>query len=114
MPSPLPDSQGTTFTFNSVDFYGTEVKVKRKRTTIDVTPLSASNGSVRVLQAAPLVDGDEITLNYMGTTAPARGVKAAISCATLGISGDAFCEEFELGAKVGELITGTATFKLTG
>ena len=110
----LPDSQGTTFTFNSVDFVATEVKVKRKRATVDTTPLSAAAGSTRRLQAAPLVDGDEISCTYLGTTAPVRGTKAAISCSTLGISGDAFCEDFELTAKVGELIQGTATFKLSG
>lgn len=110
----IADSQGTTFTFNSVDFVATEVKVKRKQATIDVTPLSAASGSTRVLQASPLVDGDEISCNYLGTTAPVRGAKHTLTCSTLGISGDAFCEDFELTAKVGELIQGTATFKLTG
>jgi len=110
----IADSQGTTFTFNSVDFVAKNVKVKKARATIDVTPLSAAAGSTRVLQAAPLVDGDVITCEYFGTTAPARGTSAAISCSTLSISGNAFCEDFELTAQVGELISGTASFKMTG
>ena len=110
----IPDSQGTTFTFNSVDFVAKNVKVKRSRPTVDVTPLSAASGSTRVLQAAPLVDGDVITCEYWGTTAPARGTSAAISCSALGITGNAFCEDFELTAASGEFITGNATFKLTG
>ena len=57
---------------------------------------------------------DQITCEYWGTTAPARGTSAAIACATLGISGNAVCEDFELTAAVGELIVGNATFKLTG
>lgn len=110
----IADSQGTTFSFNSVDFVAKNVKVKRARATIDVTPLSAASGSTRVLQASPLADGDVITCEYWGTTAPARGTSAAITCEKLSISGNAFCEDFELTAQVGELIVGTATFKLTG
>jgi hypothetical protein len=111
---PVADSQGTTFTFNSVTFTAKNVKVKRSQSYVDVTPLSATAGSTRVLQAAPLVDGDQITCEYWGTTAPARGTAAAIACTTLGISGSAVCEDFELTAAVGELIVGNATFKLTG
>ena len=111
---PVADSQGTTFTFNSVTFVAKNVKVKRTASYVDVTPLSATAGSTRVLQAAPLVDGDQITCEYFGTTAPARGTAAAITCSTLGISGQAVCEDFELTAATGELIMGNATFKLTG
>lgn len=111
---PVADSQGTTFTFNSVTFTARNVKVKRTQTYVDVTPLSAAAGSTRQMQAAPLVDGDQITCEYWGTTAPARGTSAAIACATLGISGNAVCEDFELTAAVGELITGNATFRLVG
>ena len=111
---PVADSQGTTFTFNSVTFVAKNVKVKRTASYVDVTPLSATAGSTRVLQVAPLLDGDQITCEYWGTTAPARGTAAAIACSTLGISGSAVCEDFELTAAVGELIVGNATFKLTG
>lgn len=111
---PVADSQGTTFTFNSVTFTARNVKVKRTQAYVDVTPLSAAAGSTRQMQAAPLVDGDQITCEYWGTTAPARGTSAAISCSTLGVSGNAVCEDFELTAAVGELIVGNATFRLVG
>ena len=111
---PIPTSQGTEFTFNAVVFTAKNVKVKRSQSYVDVTPLSATAGSTRQLQASPLVDGDQITCEYWGTTAPSRGTSAAISCQTLGISGNAVCEDFELTAAVGELIVGNATFKLTG
>jgi hypothetical protein len=111
---PVASSQGTTFSFNSVTFVAKNVKVKRSQSYVDVTPLSASDGSTRVLQAAPLVDGDQITCEYWGITAPARGTAAAIVCSALGISGSAVCEDFELTAATGELIVGNATFKLTG
>ena len=111
---PVASSQGTTFTFNSVPFVAKNVKVKRSQAYVDVTDLAAAAGSTRVLQAAPLVDGDEITCEYWGTTAPSRGTAATITCSTLGISGNAVCEDFELTAAVGDLISGNATFKLTG
>jgi hypothetical protein len=114
MPDAIGDSQGTTFTYNSVAFVAKNVKVKRSRALIDVTSLGEASGSTRIQQAAPLVDGDVITCEYWGTTAPARGSSAAIACSKLGISGNAFCEEFELTAQVGELLVGTASFKLTG
>lgn len=110
----IADSQGTTFTFSGTAFVAKNVKVKRTQVYIDTTPLSATAGSTRILQKAPLVDGDQITCEYMGTTAPTRGTAAAIACSTLGISGQAVCEDFELTAAVGELIMGNATFKLTG
>lgn len=115
MPDPaIADSQGTTFNFGGTTFVARNVKVKRSRAYIDVTPLSAAAGSLRKLQASPIVDGDEISCEYWGTTAPARGTSEAIGCASLGVSGNAVCEEFELTAAVGELIVGTATFKLVG
>jgi hypothetical protein len=110
----IADSQGTTFTYGGATFVAKNVKVKRTQAYIDTTSLSAAAGSTRILQKAPIVDGDQITCEYMGTTAPSRGAAAAIACSTLGISGQAVCEDFELTAAVGELIVGNATFRLTG
>ena len=111
---PIADSQGTTFSFNGVDFTARNVKVKRTAPPIDVTSLAETSGQMRVYQPAVLRDGDMITCEYWGTTAPSQGDSGTITCATLGISGDAFCEDFELTAAVGELIVGTASFRLTG
>jgi hypothetical protein len=111
---PIASSQGTTFTFNGVAFVAKNVKVKRTQSYVDVTSLAAADGSTRILQSASVAEGHQITCEYWGTTSPARGQAAAISCATLGISGNAVCEDFELTAAVGELIVGNATFKLTG
>jgi hypothetical protein len=111
---PIASSQGTTFTFNGVAFVAKNVKVKRTQSYFDVTSLAAADGSTRILQSASVAEGHQITCEYWGTTAPARGQSAAIVCSTLGISGNAVCEDFELTAAVGELIVGNATFKLTG
>lgn len=109
----IANSQGTTFTFNGVNFVAKNVKVKRSQATVDISDLSLAAGSIRNLQASPLADGDVITCEYFGTTAPPRGEAHAIACTALGISGNAFCEDFELTAAVGELIMGSATFKMT-
>lgn len=110
----IASSQGTTFTFNGIAFVAKNVKVKCSQSYLDVTSLAAADGSTRILQSASVSEGHQVTCEYWGTTAPARGQSATISCSTLGISGNAVCEDFELTAATGELIVGNATFKLTG
>jgi hypothetical protein len=111
----IADSQGTTFSFGGTAFLAKNIKVKQARATIDTTPLSQASGTMRKLQAAPLIDNTTITCEYFGTTAPAIGSSGAIVCAALGItSGNAFCEDFELTAAVGELVMGNLSLKMTG
>jgi hypothetical protein len=113
--SPIADSQGTTFTFAGATFLAKNVKVKVARATVDVTPLSQAAGTMRKLQTAPLQDNTTITCEYFGATAPTVGTSGAIVCSSLGISsGNAFCEDFELTAAVGELIMGNLSLKMTG
>lgn len=109
----IADSQGTTFTFNGTTFLAKNVKTKVARATIDVTPLSQAAGTMRKLQTAPLQDNTTITCEYFGSTQPTIGSSGAVACSTLGISGNAFCEDFELTAAVGELIMGNLTLKMT-
>ena len=111
----IVDSQGTTFSFNGVEFIAKNVKVKSSRALVDVTPLSQASGTMRKMQPAALQDGTVITCEYFGTTAPSiSGTTAlAVSCAKLGISGIAFCEDFELTAAVGELVMGNLTLKMS-
>jgi len=115
VPDPIVDSQGTTFSFNSVDFLAKNVKVKTSRALVDVTPLSQASGTMRKMQPSPLQDGTVITCEYFGTTAPSVSGSAAlpVSCAKLGISGNAYCEDFELTAAVGELVMGNLTLKMS-
>jgi hypothetical protein len=116
-PETIPDSQGTEFKFDGVSFIAKNVKVKTARPTVEVTSLAVPAGGARVFQAAPLPDATTITLEYFSDVAPTIGTKATIVCESLGVmeasSVKAFCEDFELTAAVGELIMGTATFKIT-
>jgi len=109
----IVDSQGTTFTFNGGTFLAKNVKVKASKATIDVTPLSQAAGTMRKLQYAPLQEGTVITCEDFGSTQPSLGDKGAVACSTLGVGGNAFVEDFELTAAVGELIMGNLTLKMT-
>jgi hypothetical protein len=112
--SAIADSQGATFTFAGATFLAKNVKVKISRPTIDISDLSLTAGSMRKLQTAPLQDGTTITCEYFGTTQPTIGSSGAVACSKLSISGNAFCEDFELTAAVGELVMGNLTLKMTG
>jgi hypothetical protein len=108
----IATSQGTTFSFNSVTFSATNVKVSKSVNEVDVSTLDLTAGSMRTYQVAPLVDGDVISLTYFGATRPDMTGAHAITCETLGISGTAICTKFSADAKVGELLMGDAEFRL--
>jgi hypothetical protein len=111
---PIPDSQGTTFTFNSVAFLATNVKVMSSVNEIDASTLELTSGSMRAYQPAPLKDGDMVSCQYFGTQKPPMDKNYTLTCAKLGISGTALCTKWENEAKVGELLTGSAEFRLSG
>ena len=113
-PATIDTMQGLTFSFNSIEFRATNIKRKESRPLIDVSDCSQAVDSLPVMQAQPLKVGDEISLEYFGKNPPAKGVKYAISCSGLGITGNAFCTDVEEGGAVGEYVKGTATFKLSG
>ena len=109
----IPDSQGTTFTFNAVAFLATNVKVMSSVNEIDASTLDLASGSMRAYQPAPLKDGDMVSCQYFGTQRPPMDKNYAIACAKLGITGNAICTKWENEAKVGELLTGSAEFRLS-
>jgi hypothetical protein len=113
-PAVIDTMQGLVFTYNGVEFRGTNIKRKESRPLVDVSDCSQAKDSLRVYQAEPLADGDEISLEYFGRNAPVKGTKYAISCSGLGVTGNAFCTDVEEGGAVGEYVRGTATFKITG
>lgn len=110
----IADSQGTTFTFNAVAFLATNVKVMSSVNEIDASTLELASGSMRAYQPAPLKDGDMVSCQYFGTEKPAMDKNYTLECAKLGISGEALCTKWENEAKVGELLTGSAEFRLSG
>ena len=114
VPATIDTMQGLTFTFNAIEFRATNIKRKESRPLVDVSDCSLAVDALPVLQAQPLKEGDEISLEYFGKNPPTKGTKYAISCSGLGITGNAFCTDVEEGGAVGEYVKGTATFKLSG
>lgn len=106
------DSQGATFTASGITTGITSIKVKNTRSTVDASHLGMANGAKRNLQAAPLIDGATVTVEWIGSNTPTVGVKGAITSSIGNASGNAICEEYEITAAVGELLKGTATFRL--
>jgi len=113
-PATIDTMQGLTFSFNAIEFRATNIKRKESRPLVEVSDCSQAVDSLRIYQSEPLKQGDEISLEYFGKNAPVKGTKYAISCSGLGITGNAFCTDVEEGGAVGEYVTGTATFKITG
>jgi hypothetical protein len=114
----LLDSQGLEFKFGETSMIVKNVKVKTSRPSIEVTTLAVSAGAARVFQAAPLPDAATVSVEFMISAdagAPAQGDKYLIQCDALGIGAGvyAFCEDVEITAAVGELLAGTASFKIT-
>jgi len=114
VPSVIDTMQGLTFSFNGIEFRGTNIKRKESRPLVKISDCAQAKDSLHVYQAEPLAEGDEISLEYWGKNPPAKGTKYAISCTGLGITGNAFCTDVEEGGAVGEFVKGTASFKITG
>jgi len=110
---PIPDSQGTLFTFNAIPFLATGIKCSGTVSEIDASTLDLKSGSMKAYQPAPLVDGDMVSCTYYGTQRPAQDKVYEIECDKLGISGFALCTKWENEAKVGELLSGSAEFRMS-
>ena len=111
--SPIPDAQGLIFTFNAINFLATNVKTMASVNEIDASTLDIPNGQGRYYQPAPLKDGDTVSCQFFGTTKPLMDKNYKLVCAKLGLNSDALCTKWELEAKVGELLTGSAEFRLS-
>jgi hypothetical protein len=114
-PSTIDTMQGLTFTFNSLEFRVTSLKVKRASEKEDVSDCTQAVGTRRKYQVKPLKPGDVLTLEYWGKNPPAIDAAYAIACTALGITGvNAICDEAEEGGAAGDFVKGTATFTITG
>lgn len=111
--TPIETSQGTSMEFAGVKFRATMVKVSGSVNETDVSTLDLDDGSMRAYQTSPLVDGDTISCAYFGVERPNMSGPQDITCAKFNISGKAICTKWSNEAKVGEMITGDAEFRLT-
>ena len=107
-------SQGIKFTFNSVVYTATSIAVSRSRAENDISTTDLAAGSFRRLRAGKL-DSVEIKVDWIGLTVPPVDATAAFTLSSgLGHTGTiALCTGLSLTATAGDLIKGSATFKVS-
>lgn len=123
MPDPvstIASSQGTgNFTFGGASFQITSLEVSASAAQTDVSHLGLAVNSKRIFKKSPLVDSPEVKIDFIGNTLPAVGTKSAFvltgNFASTKASDctKAICTQASVKAAVGEIIKGSATFKLS-
>jgi hypothetical protein len=106
------DSQGTNFVFSGSTYTVTNISVSGSVNELDASHLGLASGSKRLLQAAALVESDEITVDYLGTTLVTRGATGTLTVGSTNY-GTATCYSSSLTYALGELVKGNATFKVS-
>lgn len=116
-------SQGIKFVFSGLPFTATQIGMSKKVSEIDVTALDAASGSYRSFRPAPIIDAPELKVDFVGISLPQMTATGQISWSidgsgsnaafTAGMPTAALCTSADVTAQVGELIKGSATFRLT-
>ena len=116
-------SQGIGFSFAGVAYTANSIQASKKTPELDVTSLASPNGSYRSYRLGPIRDGDELSIDFIGLTVPQMTATGQITWTidgsgsnagfTAGLPTAALCTSAQVSAKVGELISGNATFRLT-
>lgn len=116
-------SQGIKFDFSNTAFTANSISVSKRVSEIDVTSLETRHGEFRQYRAAPIREGDELKVDFVGLTVPQQTATGQITWTvdgsgsnaafTTGIPTAALCTSVDVTAQVGELIKGSATFRLT-
>lgn len=120
MSSTIVTSQGEAdFTFNSATFKITNLEVSATAAQVDVSHLGIASGQKRIFKKAPLSDSPEVKIDFIGNSLPGVGTKG-----TFTLTGNfgstksdqctkAICTQASLKAAVGDIIKGSAVFKLS-
>jgi hypothetical protein len=116
-------SQGIKFSFSGVTYTASQISLSKSVSEIDVTGLDAPHGSYRSYRPAPIREGDELSLEFIGLTLPQQTTTGSITWTildsgsnagfTAGLPTAALCTSASVTAQVGELIRGNATFRLS-
>jgi hypothetical protein len=124
----MPDAQGSTiessqgnggFTFGTATFKITSLDVSATAAQTDVSHLGLAVNAKRILKKSPLNDSPEVKIDFIGNSLPAVGTKntfvltGSFASTKAGDCTKAICTQASLKAAVGEIIKGSATFKLS-
>jgi hypothetical protein len=116
-------SQGIGFSFSGKSFTANQIALSKKLSEIDVTSLADATGGYRSFRPAPIVDAPELKVDFIGMELPQMTATGQITWTVLasgsnagftsGIPTVALCTSADVTAQVGELIKGSATFRLS-
>lgn len=120
MPAPeFPSAAGLVFTFDGEDYTATQVSVSRSARDFDVTSVDLSTTSLKRYRVGA-IENCEIKVDWIGATMPpvdepknftfTGGTNMhAITHSSL----KALCTGLSMQAQAGDLVRGSATFKLS-
>lgn len=116
-------AQGLTFTFSGTEFLLTSISFGKKAPEVDVSNLKTPHGSYRSYRTASLKDGDELQVEFYGMEFPQMTATGALTWSMDGSGTNsalisslptiALCTSSDLKAQAGELIKGSATFRIS-
>jgi hypothetical protein len=116
------DGSGTTLTFSGASYTVTGITYNRTDTqaddTLDVSHLGLASGDDILTQARPLVGsgndtGKEITIDFIGSSAPAVGTEGTLDISGgISVSENSRCTASTITLAVNDVIRGSATFRV--
>jgi hypothetical protein len=107
------------FTYDGLSARITKIEVTASAPQNEVSHLGIPAGERKMVTAAPLSDSPEVKVDFIGNSLPPVGTKKAFTlvgrfeATKADICSMAVCTAANVKATVGELIKGTATFKLS-
>ena len=105
-------AQGLTFTFGGSNLTVTSVQVNDSQDLVDGSHLGIASGGRREYVGGFATDR-EVQVDYISTTILAAGTSGALSISgPLSFTGNATVASASIGGAVGDLIKGSATFRV--
>lgn len=105
-------AQGLTFTFGGSNLTVTSVQVNDTNDLVDGSHLGIAPGGRKEFVGGFATDR-EVTIDYISTNVLAAGTSGAISISgPMSFSGNATLASASIGGSVGDLIRGSATFRV--
>jgi hypothetical protein len=107
------------FTFSGLSAKITSIDVSASAAQADVSHLGIAAGEKRKFKKAPLSDSPEVKVDFIGSGLPAVGTKGdftltgVFTATKSNLCTKAICTQASVKAAVGDLIKGSASFKLS-
>lgn len=108
-------SQGATFSFGSAIGHITGIDVSRSAGLVDTSDLALVDGSPRTYEPAQLLDGDEVKIEALMSSAetyPAIGDENTLTTSVGSLTGTAVITAVSVKYAVGDVVKMSFTFKL--